>query len=106
MKTLQELYKEVIASEELKNEFMEAAGDEKEGQKKVEEFVKKHGCDATFEDVKAFLEEKSEGELEEEELEAVAGGKNSKAGYALGSVFGLGIGCAILGIAEAAGAKF
>ena len=53
---------------------MEAARDEKEGQKKVEEFVKKHGCDATFEDVKAFLEEKNEDELGEEELEAVAGG--------------------------------
>ena len=76
MKTLQELYKEVIASEELKNEFMEAAGDEKEGRKKVDEFMKKYDCDATFEDVKGFLEGKNEGELGEDELEAVAGGKN------------------------------
>ena len=53
---------------------MEAAGDEKEGQKKVEEFVKKHGCDVTFAGVKAFLEEKNEDELGEDELEAVAGG--------------------------------
>ena len=55
--------------------FMEAARDDEEGQKKVEEFLKKYGCDATFEDVKAFLEGKNEEELDEDELEAVAGGK-------------------------------
>ena len=76
MKTLQELYKEVIASDELKKEFMEAANDEKNGQKNVEEFLKNHGCDASFEELKAFFKEKSEEELSEEELVAVAGGKS------------------------------
>ena len=75
MKTLQELYKEVVASEELKKEFMEITKDEKNGQKKLEEFLKRNGCDATYEDLKAFFAEKSEGELDEEEVEAVAGGK-------------------------------
>ena len=101
MKTLQDLYKEVIASEELKKEFMEAAQDEKEGRKKVEEFLKKNGCDATFEDLKKFFEEKSKDELGEEELEAVAGGKASGAQYAAVSIFGMGAGCAVLGIVDA-----
>lgn len=77
MKTLQELYKEVIASEELKKEFMDAAKDEENGQKKVEEFLKKHECDASFEELQKFFKEKSEDELSEEELTAVAGGKDA-----------------------------
>ena len=48
MKTLQELYKEVIASDDLKKEFMEIVGDKENGEKKVEEFLKKNGCDATL----------------------------------------------------------
>ena len=96
MKTLQELYKEVIASEELKREFMEAAKDEKEGKKKVEEFVKKHGCDATFEDVKAFFEEKSNDELSEDDVEAVAGGKQLDGAEKKSiSIFTVLIGCAV-----------
>ena len=51
MKTLQELYNEVIASDELKKEFLEAG---KNG--KAEEFIKVHGCDATLDEIKAFLE--------------------------------------------------
>ena len=75
MKTLQELYKEVIASDELKNEFVNAAKDEENAKKNVEEFLKKHGCDATFEELQLFFEGKAEEELSEEEMEAVAGGK-------------------------------
>ena len=77
MKTLQELYKEVIASEELKKEFMEASKDEKNCQKNMEDFLKKYGCEATFDELKAFLDEKSKGELDEDEVEAVAGGKKN-----------------------------
>ena len=51
MKTLQELYNEVIQSDELKKEFLEAG---KNG--KAEEFIKAHGCDATLDEIKAFLE--------------------------------------------------
>ena len=79
MKTIQELYKEVMASEELKEEFMTAAKDEKNGRKNVEEFLKKHGCDASFDELKSFFEGKSDEELDEAELESVAGGKSKAA---------------------------
>ena len=71
MKTLQELYNEVIASDELKKEFLEAG---KNG--KAEEFIKVHGCDATLDEIKAFLENltKTDKELSADELENVAGG--------------------------------
>ncbi|MCR5237232.1 MAG: hypothetical protein K6E34_08560 [Lachnospiraceae bacterium] len=42
----------------------------------MEEFLKKHGCEASFEDLKAFFEEKREDELDMEELKNVAGGEN------------------------------
>ena len=65
MKTLQELYNEVIQSDELKKEFLEAG---KNG--KAEEFIKAHGCDATMDEIKVFLEEqaKADKELSAEEL--------------------------------------
>ena len=71
MKTLQELYNEVIQSDELKKEFLEAG---KNG--KAEEFIKAHGCDATLDEIKAFLENltKADKELSADELENVAGG--------------------------------
>ena len=99
MKTIQELYKEVIASEELKKEFMDAAKDEENGQKNVEEFLKKYGCDATFDELQEFFKEKSDDELGEEELEAVAGGKNDAERIA-GSVI---LGLASLGLSELIG---
>ena len=53
MKTIQELYSEVMNNQELKEKFIEAAN---AGQQ--EAFLKEHGCDATLEEVKAFLEAK------------------------------------------------
>ena len=95
MKTLQELYKEVIASDDLKKEFMEIVGDKENGEKKVEEFLKKNGCDATLEDLKKFFEEKSEEELGEEDLETVAGGKeiDRTTASVLGGIFTLSLLC-------------
>ena len=77
MKTLEELYKEVMASEELKKEFCALKPDEVEG------FAEKHGCKATLDEIKTFLTEKStaEGEVSEEEVEQIAGGKVGKGGY-------------------------
>ena len=71
MKTVQELYNEIMASQELKAQFIEAA---KAG--KQEEFLKAHGCEATLEDVKAFLEAKQQEDapLSFDELENAAGG--------------------------------
>ena len=99
MKTLQELYKEVIASDELKEEFMEASNDEKNGQKRVEDFLKKHECDATFEELKEFLKEKSEDELSEDELAAVAGGKADAGSVVITIAFA--VVCAMTAIDEA-----
>ena len=100
MKTLQELYKEVIASDELKQEFMEAAKDKENGQKNVEEFLKKHECDATFDELKTFLVDKSDEELDEEELEAVAGGKKEASTVLKAVVSIVGWGLACLGFVE------
>ena len=71
MKTIQELYSEIMGSQELKAQFIEAA---KAG--KQEEFLKAHGCDATLEEVKAFLEAKQseDAPLSFDELENAAGG--------------------------------
>ena len=93
MKTLQELYNEVIKSEELKKEFLEAG---KNG--KAEEFIKAHGCDATMDEIKVFLENltKTDKELSAEELENVAGGTcNDETRKEVGiSIFSGGIVCA------------
>ena len=77
MKTLNELYTEVIASDALKAEFLALKTPEE-----IVAFAKKHGCDATLDDIKAFFEEKQKaaGELSEAELEQVAGGKSTTIG--------------------------
>ena len=68
MKTLQDLYKEIINNDELKKAFTEAA---KAG--KALEFIKAHGCETTEEELKAFLLKQS-GELSDDELDNAAGG--------------------------------
>ena len=71
MKTLQDLYSEVIANDELKTEFMEAAKDGR-----PMEFLKAHDCEATAEELAAFMKECTTGELSDEELDDAAGGCN------------------------------
>ena len=83
MKTLQELYNEIIASDELKTAFAEAA---KGG--KTMEFLKAQGCEATVEELAAFLKDQTTGEISDE---LFATGKESAISVASG-----GIGCAIL----------
>ncbi|MEE5993515.1 MAG: hypothetical protein V3G42_09775 [Oscillospiraceae bacterium] len=94
MKTLQELYHEVIKSDELKKEFLEAG---KNG--KAEEFIKAHGCDATLDEIKDFLEAqaKADKELSADELENVAGGGCNDVTFLeiRMSMFTLGVGCAL-----------
>ena len=73
MKSLQELYDEVIASEEMKNEFLEC-GKTEEG---TAEFLKKYDCTASVDELKVFLTETMTAkakELSEEELKQIAGG--------------------------------
>ena len=72
MKTIQELYKEVMASDELKKALLDAAKDGK-----VMDFLKANGCDATEEELKALFEKKSEDkELTADELDNIAGGES------------------------------
>jgi len=89
MKTLQELYSEIIASEELKAAFTEAA---KSG--KATEFLKAQGCEATAEELAAFLKNQSTGEISDEELDSVAGGCNDATEFeAIFSTISVGVVC-------------
>ena len=75
MKTIQELYNEVMASETLKKELKEAS---QKG--KVEEFMKQHDCNATMDELMSFLEgvQSEDEDLSLDELELVAGGTHSE----------------------------
>ena len=90
MKTLQELYTEIMGSNELKKAFAEAAKDGK-----LEDFLKANGCEGTEADVTAFLQGKANQELSDEELDNAAGGGCSKEtqNRAIFSVCTTGIGC-------------
>lgn len=69
--TIEALYSKVIGSEELKAAFVAAVKE-----KKIAEFLKEQGCEATEAEVAEFLKSKqgAEGEVADEELDAVAGG--------------------------------
>ena len=73
MKTMQELYSEIVASDELKKAIVEAMKADK-----LEDFLKAHGCEATAEEVQEFMDAKASGdvpiELSDDELKYVAGG--------------------------------
>ena len=71
MKTLQELYNEVMNSDTLKTEFLALTTPEQ-----VVAFAEKNGCPATLEEIKSFFEEQSAaaGELSDEKMAMVAGG--------------------------------
>ena len=91
MKTIEELYNEVMASEEMKKEFLALKPEEVEG------FAEKYGCKATLEEIKVFLNEKStaSGELSDDEIEQVAGGKGVDGIETVLSVITAGVGCVI-----------
>ena len=97
-KLLEEAYKKIIADKELQKKFMEAATTNK-----LEKFLKDQKIEATVEEVKKYLTEtftSKDGELSKGELDLAAGGKDhdTKVSWAILSVFGLGIGCAVSGI--------
>ena len=89
MKTLEELYNEVLASEELKKEFLSLKSEEVEG------FVAKYGCEASLDEIKAFFEGKKNqaGALSDEELDQIAGGKSASGLEALYSTLSVGLAC-------------
>ena len=69
MKSLDELYKEIQNTDDLKKEFITAF---KEG--KVEEFLEAHNCGASASDVMAFLKGQWDETASEDDLAKVAGG--------------------------------
>ena len=89
MKTIQELYGEVIASDELKQAFVEAMK-----ANTLEDFLKENGCEATAEEVKEFIETKSGEdapiELSDSEIKHVAAGSgiHSETCYCTGKTCG------------------
>ena len=72
-KTIAEVYEEVMKSAELQKEFLAA---EKNGT--IAAFAAAHGCEASAEEVQAFLKAKlsEDKELSLDELNQVAGGKD------------------------------
>lgn len=78
MKTVEELFREIIASKELQEELTSIG----KGQfAEVDAFLKKHNCEVSAEEFVDFLKKQkksqSEGELADDATEAVAGGKMS-----------------------------
>ena len=100
MKTLQELYTEVMNSDALKTEFLTLTTTEE-----IVAFAEKNGCPAALEEIKTFLEERAAatGELSDEELAQVAGGKSDSIEEEEVSIYSLGVGCAIRAIISAIG---
>ena len=86
--TLQEAYKKITSSPELKAKALEAL---KSG--KGDEFLKEQGIDLTVEQIKEALQPKKSGELSRDELDLAAGGgcdKNACSGLWSGATLGLG----------------
>ena len=73
-KTIAEVYEEVIKSAELQKEFLAA---EQNGT--IAAFAAAHGCEASAEEVQAFLKAKlnEDKELSPNDLDQVAGGKTN-----------------------------
>ena len=99
MKTLQQLYTEILSSDELKKAYAKAAKDGR-----MAEFLKENGCEATMEEVEAFLKEKAGAQLSDDELDNVAGGECNKTTHEemRQSFYTLGLGCALEAVFSAA----
>ena len=69
MKSIDELYKEVMNDEALKAEFITSY---KEGT--VGDFLEAHDCDATVEEVEEYVKGQQDEELSLDDLGSVAGG--------------------------------
>ena len=78
MKTLAEFIKEIEASGELREELKAASGET------LNEFLKKHGCDADAKEFTAFLRACHEGEIEDDDAAAAAGGTPPQSVHQLG----------------------
>ena len=87
--TIQEAYKKIISSEDLKKKGIEAL---KAG--KADEFLKEQGFDITVDQIKDYLQRKKSGELTKAELDMAAGGCNDPTICDVGlSIFTVAVGC-------------
>ena len=68
MKSIEEFYKEICDSSQLQEELKNASDEV------LEEFLKKHNCNGSAKDFAAFVRSQSEGEIEDEDFVAIAGG--------------------------------
>jgi len=77
MKTVEELYTEIMSDAELRMEWFDATDSNRTDSNRIEKFLRKHDCSATLEEVEAFLKAKNDGEdsISLDELNLVAGGK-------------------------------
>ena len=90
--TIQEAYKKITSSEDLKKKAVEAL---KAG--KGNEFLKEQGIDLTVDQIKEALQSKKTGELSRSELDLAAGGgciDEQCSGYLLSTVT-IGLGCLV-----------
>ena len=99
MKTFEELYNEIITSEELLKEFSQVDDNDK-----MESFLKKYDCSASVEEAVAFVQEKSQ-ELSEDDLDAAAGGANAGQWVNMGANVIAASGAIINSIASCFGGK-
>lgn len=68
MKTIEEFYKEIAGSKELQEE-LKALNEEILGA-----FLKKHDCQATAKEFEDYAKAQQEGEIQDDDAEAAAGG--------------------------------
>lgn len=109
MLKMKELYEKVAADSVLQDKFKEImASSEQAGAEQTMEklvaFAKEAGFEVSPEEIKSFfaeMSEKSQKELADSELDAVAGGKKGFTVGALFSTISLGILCAVMSIVDA-----
>ena len=90
--TIQEAYKKITSTEDLKKKAIEAL---KNG--KGDEFLKEQGIDITVKQIEDYIQTKKSGELSKEELDLAAGGCNAIICNTLFSMGTVLIGCTISG---------
>ena len=69
MKTVEEFYTEITGSATLQSELKAI-----KGRYALERFLQNNDCGAAAEDFAEYVKSKSEGELDDDDIEAVAGG--------------------------------
>ena len=69
MKTIEELYKEINTSEELKKSVSEI-----KDKTTLADFLKKHGCEASVDEFAEYIRSQGEGEIGDDEAAAAAAG--------------------------------